>query len=212
MRSRGPSPPSTRSWWRVLTAPCHTPPRATTGSARTRSWWWTWAVCWTATPTAPAPSATGSLSDEAGRCTSSCARAGERSRGVQRTAVCREVDGVARRMIDEAGYGERFGHGLGHGVGLEVHEGPRRTQSAEESERLSAGNVVTVEPGSICGAARGANRGPGRPGRRSRGPHAVPQVARDGRGLRLRRDRGRPDRSRWDGLTASEGLRRVTAR
>jgi Xaa-Pro aminopeptidase len=62
-------------------------------------------------------------------------------------AVCREVDAVARDAIAEAGHGERFGHGLGHGVGLEVHEGPRLTQAAEESERLAGGNVVTVEPG-----------------------------------------------------------------
>jgi Xaa-Pro aminopeptidase len=62
-------------------------------------------------------------------------------------AVCREVDSVARGVIEEAGHGDEFGHGLGHGVGLEVHEGPRLTQSAEEAERLRSGNVVTVEPG-----------------------------------------------------------------
>ena len=55
------------------------------------------------------------------------------------------VDGVARAIIEEAGQGERFGHGLGHGVGLEVHEGPRLTKQAEGA--LAAGNVVTVEPG-----------------------------------------------------------------
>ncbi|MGI8592875.1 MAG: M24 family metallopeptidase [Solirubrobacteraceae bacterium] len=57
----------------------------------------------------------------------------------------REVDAVARKMIEDAGHGERFGHGLGHGVGLEVHEGPRLAKSG--AEPLRAGNVVTVEPG-----------------------------------------------------------------
>jgi Xaa-Pro aminopeptidase len=57
----------------------------------------------------------------------------------------REVDGVARRIIDAAGHGERFGHGLGHGVGLEIHEDPRLTRVAEGD--LSEGNTVTIEPG-----------------------------------------------------------------
>ena len=55
------------------------------------------------------------------------------------------VDGVARAIIEAAGHGERFGHGLGHGVGLEVHEGPRVAKTA--SGGLRAGNAVTVEPG-----------------------------------------------------------------
>ena len=55
------------------------------------------------------------------------------------------MDGVARAIIEAAGHGERFGHGLGHGVGLEVHEGPRVAKTA--SGRLQAGNAVTVEPG-----------------------------------------------------------------
>ena len=62
-------------------------------------------------------------------------------------AQCRAVDSEARRIIDEAGHGDRFGHGLGHGVGMEVHEEPRLSQRAEESEVLEAGNVVSVEPG-----------------------------------------------------------------
>ena len=58
----------------------------------------------------------------------------------------RAVDAVAREVIEEAGEGEHFGHGLGHGVGMEVHEGPRLSRTAGE-QPLLAGNVVTVEPG-----------------------------------------------------------------
>ncbi|HEX9480927.1 MAG TPA: Xaa-Pro peptidase family protein [Solirubrobacteraceae bacterium] len=58
----------------------------------------------------------------------------------------REVDAAARDVIDRAGQGENFGHGLGHGVGLEVHEGPRLSRTAGD-EPLEDGNVVTVEPG-----------------------------------------------------------------
>jgi Xaa-Pro aminopeptidase len=57
----------------------------------------------------------------------------------------REVDAVARGIIDAAGHGGLFGHGLGHGVGLEVHEGPRLTRTADDE--LAPGHVVTVEPG-----------------------------------------------------------------
>ena len=57
----------------------------------------------------------------------------------------REIDAVARAIIDAAGHAEHFGHGLGHGVGLEVHEGPRLSKLGDDA--LAAGNVVTVEPG-----------------------------------------------------------------
>ncbi len=57
----------------------------------------------------------------------------------------REVDGAARDFIASRGYGERFGHGLGHGVGLEVHEFPTVSTRSEESAR--EGMVFTVEPG-----------------------------------------------------------------
>jgi Xaa-Pro aminopeptidase len=56
-----------------------------------------------------------------------------------------EIDAVARELIAEAGHGEHFGHGLGHGVGIEVHEAPRLARTAKDP--LVAGNVVTVEPG-----------------------------------------------------------------
>jgi Xaa-Pro aminopeptidase len=70
---------------------------------------------------------------------------GEALMAARAGAERREVDGVARRMIEEAGHGERFGHGLGHGVGLEIHEDPRLTREAEGT--LRAGNTVTIEPG-----------------------------------------------------------------
>jgi Xaa-Pro aminopeptidase len=56
-----------------------------------------------------------------------------------------EVDRAARRIIEQAGYGPQFGHGLGHGVGLAVHEGP--SLSRRYKRKLRAGMVVTVEPG-----------------------------------------------------------------
>jgi Xaa-Pro aminopeptidase len=59
--------------------------------------------------------------------------------------ACVEVDAFARERITEAGHGERFGHGLGHGVGLEVHESPTLSRAGEGE--LRPGNVVTVEPG-----------------------------------------------------------------
>jgi Xaa-Pro aminopeptidase len=65
----------------------------------------------------------------------------------------REVDAVAREIIEAAGHGEHFGHGLGHGVGLEVHEGPRLSKQGEDT--LRPGMVVTVEPGVYVPSAVG---------------------------------------------------------
>jgi Xaa-Pro aminopeptidase len=58
----------------------------------------------------------------------------------------REVDAAARAVIEAAGYGDEFGHGLGHGVGIEVHEGPRLSRLAPDDPLLE-NQVVTVEPG-----------------------------------------------------------------
>jgi Xaa-Pro aminopeptidase len=55
------------------------------------------------------------------------------------------VDAVARDLIAATGHGDEFGHGLGHGVGIEVHEAPRLAKTSEDE--LFAGDVVTVEPG-----------------------------------------------------------------
>ncbi len=90
--------------------------------------------------------ATGSLDDTA-------AEIYELVRAAQQDAVdavapgrgCKELDAIAREPIAAAGRGEQFGHGLGHGVGLEVHEEPRLAQTADGE--LAAGMVVTVEPG-----------------------------------------------------------------
>jgi Xaa-Pro aminopeptidase len=57
----------------------------------------------------------------------------------------REIDATAREIIGAAGHSEHFGHGLGHGVGLEVHESP--TLSSRSTDTLQAGTIVTVEPG-----------------------------------------------------------------
>ena len=56
-----------------------------------------------------------------------------------------QADGLARSYIERCGYGEAFGHSLGHGLGLEVHEAPRLARTAEAA--LRAGAVVTIEPG-----------------------------------------------------------------
>ncbi|MFR9732229.1 M24 family metallopeptidase [Saccharopolyspora sp. MS10] len=60
-------------------------------------------------------------------------------------ADVREVDGAAREVIDQAGHGEHYPHGLGHGVGLEIHEAPALSQRG--AGRIEEGMVVTVEPG-----------------------------------------------------------------
>lgn len=65
--------------------------------------------------------------------------------GVQAGMRGREGDALARAVLERRGYGELFGHGLGHGIGLQVHESPRLSRLAEEV--LPVGSVVTIEPG-----------------------------------------------------------------
>jgi Xaa-Pro aminopeptidase len=90
--------------------------------------------------------ATGALSDDALEVYELVARAQLAGlEAVRAGADSSGVDKVARDIIAAAGHGERFGHGLGHGVGLEIHEGPRLAQTATGS--LRTGNTVSVEPG-----------------------------------------------------------------
>jgi Xaa-Pro aminopeptidase len=70
--------------------------------------------------------------------------AGLRSVGAGRGT--REVDSSARDVIEAGGHGPEFGHGLGHGVGLDIHEAPTLSPRVPNQE-LESGNVVTIEPG-----------------------------------------------------------------
>ena len=70
---------------------------------------------------------------------------------VQAGAQGRDVDAASRVAVEAAGLGDHYGHGLGHGVGIDVHEAP--VLRPESKDTLVLGNVVTVEPGSICPAS-----------------------------------------------------------
>jgi Xaa-Pro aminopeptidase len=59
--------------------------------------------------------------------------------------VCEDVDRAARSVIEKAGYGKQFGHGLGHSLGLEIHENPRFAHGNKTV--LKPGMIMTVEPG-----------------------------------------------------------------
>lgn len=65
--------------------------------------------------------------------------------GIRAGMTGRDADALARTVIEARGHGEAFGHSLGHGLGLEVHEGPRLASTVEEP--IPVGAVVTVEPG-----------------------------------------------------------------
>jgi Xaa-Pro aminopeptidase len=90
--------------------------------------------------------ATGPLEDEAVDAYELVKRAQQTGlEAVHAGVACKAVDAAARDVIAAAGFGDEFGHSLGHGVGLEVHEGP--TLSMRSEGDLAAGNVVSVEPG-----------------------------------------------------------------
>ncbi len=67
--------------------------------------------------------------------------------GIHEGMICADADKIARDIITEAGYGKQFGHSLGHGVGLYIHEGPSLSPRAPRDSILRRGCVVTVEPG-----------------------------------------------------------------
>ncbi len=90
--------------------------------------------------------ATGDLPDELGRIYEACLKgqlAGLEAMGPGVTGVA--ADAAARESISAAGWGEHFGHGLGHGIGLEVHEAPNARP--ESTDTLEPGNVLSCEPG-----------------------------------------------------------------
>ena len=90
--------------------------------------------------------ATGDLPDDLARAYEVCLEAELAGLDAYGPGVSgRDADAAARGVIAAAGWGEQFGHGLGHGIGLEVHEAP--SVRAESTDTLEAGNVVSCEPG-----------------------------------------------------------------
>ena len=88
----------------------------------------------------------------------------------------RDIDAAARRVIADTAYGDHFGHGLGHGVGLQIHEAPGINSAAAGT--LRAGSVVTVEPG-IYLADRGGVRIEDTIAVGARGPEPLSRFPRD---------------------------------
>jgi Xaa-Pro aminopeptidase len=90
--------------------------------------------------------ATGELPDELARAYEICLEAQLKGLEAARAGVeAKDTDAAARSFIVDAGLGEKFGHGLGHGVGIDVHEAP--SVAATSEDRLVAKNVCTIEPG-----------------------------------------------------------------
>lgn len=90
--------------------------------------------------------AVGHVSDEQQKVYETVLAAQKAALGVIKSGVsCFDADKAARDVIANAGYGEYFGHGTGHGVGIEIHESPNLSPKSEAT--LSEGHIVTVEPG-----------------------------------------------------------------
>ncbi|HSH04112.1 MAG TPA: aminopeptidase P family protein [Anaerolineae bacterium] len=71
----------------------------------------------------------------------------EAIKGLTPNLSCRDADALARDVIDDAGFADQFGHGLGHNLGTNVHELPYLSHTAPENQHLTANMVVTIEPG-----------------------------------------------------------------
>ncbi len=71
-------------------------------------------------------------------------------------ATSRDVDSACRNFIAKAGYGDAFGHGTGHGVGLDIHENPFASQDPKQERVLEPGMTITVEPGIYLSGLGGA--------------------------------------------------------
>jgi Xaa-Pro aminopeptidase len=90
--------------------------------------------------------ATGELDDQLARMYEVCLEAQLAGLAAMGPGVSgRDADAAAREVISAAGRGDEFGHGLGHGIGLEVHEAP--AARPESTDTLEAGNVLSCEPG-----------------------------------------------------------------
>ena len=90
--------------------------------------------------------ALGEISDKAREINEILLRAHNEAAKTLRPGISgKDVDAVARKVISDAGYGDKFVHGLGHGLGLEVHEAPRLSRTSQDI--LQIGDVVTIEPG-----------------------------------------------------------------
>ena len=69
----------------------------------------------------------------------------EALKNIKANVICKEIDRISRNIIDTAGYKGCFGHGLGHSVGIEIHESP--AFNTRDETVLKSGTVITVEPG-----------------------------------------------------------------